>query len=86
MARHWTEYTGAALTPRQIRAMDVLAERLGYGDGLSLLAHANGVSRSKAGRMLRNSFQAQQMADKAFQLARANLAAAPAGTDAEKGK
>jgi|GEM_PF-2598047 len=73
MARHWTEYTGAALTPRQIRAMDVLADRLGYGDGLSLIAYANGVSRSKAGRMLGNSFQAQKMVDKAFQLARTKL-------------
>lgn len=66
MARHWTTYTTAALTDRQIRALDAMADAHGLSDGLDAVAKANGLSRSKASRELANRFQAKRLVDETF--------------------
>jgi len=70
MARHWSEYARPGLTSRQVQVLDRWADGLDIGDGLDLLALANGLSRSKAARQVANRFAAQRMMDAAVQLVR----------------
>lgn len=68
MARHWSQYAGSGLTDKQIRAADRIAQTLGYGDGLSAIAAANGISRSKATKESANRHKANQLIDRLFEL------------------
>jgi hypothetical protein len=66
MARHWSSYTNPALSDKQVRALDRMGQAHGIGDGLDVLARANDLSRSKAGKMAADRFQVAAMVDAAF--------------------
>jgi hypothetical protein len=48
MARHWSAFV--AVTEKQARALDKMAQDNGYGDGMDLLMEVSGDSRSKVGK------------------------------------
>lgn len=66
MAQHWTSYTGQSLTDKQVRALDSMARTHGMADGLAVLAAANGLSRSKAGKLAADRHKVRDLLDEAF--------------------
>lgn len=63
MARHWSRFV-PCVSERQAMALDAMAEAHGMGDGMGLLEHLTGCSRSKVGRMDRLNLK--RVIDRAF--------------------
>lgn len=62
MARHWSAYV--AVSERQARALDKMADAHGIYDGRSLLMQIDGCSSSKLSKYDRPTIQ--RLVDKAF--------------------
>lgn len=63
MARHWSAFV--AVSERQARALDHMADEHGFGDGRAILMHLASVSASKLSRMHR--LDVQRLVDQAFE-------------------
>lgn len=69
MGSHWSAFV-PNVTGKQAYALDNLAESLGMSDGMALLMHVTGDSRSKIGKSFANYAYARRTLDTAFALRR----------------